>query len=96
MRNCLTPYSFDAPTAMLQVLMLAMFFFVVVGAFASYLLYYQEYGKLAKYFLVNMFRFPSSYTLMIIVYGVKPFLKGAVHALMYDRWETQMWLLLST
>lgn len=96
MRNCLTPYSFDAPTAMLQVLMLAMFFFVVVGAFARYLLYYQEYGKLAKYFLVNMFRFPSSYTLMIIVYGVKPFLKGAVHALMYDRWETQMWLLLST
>ena len=30
---------------------------------------------------------------MAILYGFKPFLKGAVHALMYNVWETQIWTL---
>ena len=40
-----------------------------------------------------MFRFPSSYGLMVVLYGLRPFLKGAVHALLYDHWALQMWLL---
>ena len=93
LRNCLTPYSFDLPSKLLQVLMILMFFLVVLASYASYFLYYQEYRKLARYFLVNMFRFPSSYGLMVILYGLRPFLKGAVHALLYDNWELQVWLL---
>ena len=41
-----------------------------------------------------MFRFPSSYALMIIVYGIKPFLKGTIHALLYKHWTVQIWMLL--
>ena len=73
--------------------MILMFFLVVLASYASYFLYYQEYRKLARYFLVNMFRFPSSYALMVILYGLRPFLKGAVHALLYDHWALQVWLL---
>lgn len=60
----------------------------------SYFLYYCEYGKLARYFLANLFRFPSSYGLMIITYGIRPFLKGAIHGLLYENWEAQIWSLM--
>ena len=95
-RNSLTPYHFDLPTKLMQVLMMVMLFLVVLGAFSSYLWYYREYGKLARYFLVNMFRFPSSYRLMILLYGVRPFLRGAIHVLMFYHWFTQVWLLFGT
>ena len=83
-------------TALLQVLMIVMFFLVVLAAFGCYFWYYREYGKLARYFLVNMFRFPSSYGLMILLYGVRPFLKGTIHALMFYHWSTQVWMLFAT
>ena len=94
-RNLLTPFSFNLPTKMLQVLAILVFFVTIFATFCSYSLYYSEYGKLAKYFLCNMFRFPSSYVLMTLLHGVRPFLKATVHALMYDHWEAQMWLLFS-
>ena len=95
-RNCLTPYHFDLPTKLMQVLMMVMLFLVVLGAFSSYFWYYREYGKLARYFLVNMFWFPSSYGLMILLYGFRPFLKGTIHALMFYHWPTQVWMLFAT
>ena len=64
-----------------------------MATFASYSHYYTQYGKLAKYFLANMFRFKSSYALMTVAYGVRPFLKGAIHALLYNNWVVQMWML---
>ena len=76
--------------------MMVMFFLVVLAAFGCYLWYYREYEKLARYFLVNMFRFPSSYGLMILLYGVRPFLKGTIHALMFYHWPTQVWMLFAT
>ena len=42
-----------------------------------------------------MFRFRTSYTMMIIAYGVRPFLKGVIHALMYEDWVAQMWMLVA-
>ena len=84
------------PTTLLQALMIVMFFLVVLAAFGCYFWYYREYGKLARYFLVNMFRFPSSYGLMILLYGVRPFLKGTIHALMFYHWSTQVWMLFAT
>ena len=42
-----------------------------------------------------MFRFKSSYVLMTIAYGVRPFLKGVIHALMYENWVMQMWMLVA-
>ena len=95
LRNFLTPFSFNIPTKMFQVLAILVFFMTLLAAFWSYSLYYSDYGKLAKYFLCNMFRFPSSYILMTILYGVRPFLKGIVHALMFHHWEVQMWSLFS-
>ena len=92
-RNFLTPFSFNMTSKMLQVLVILMFFFVSIGTFANYPYYYGYYGKLAKYFLCNMFRFRSSYYLMIITYGARPFLKGVIHALLYEHWVVQMWML---
>ena len=31
---------------------------------------------------------------MTIVFGIKPFLKGVIHALFYDQWVVQIWLLI--
>ena len=67
-----------------------------MATFVSYSHYYREYGKLAKYFLANMFRFKTSYILMTIAYGVRPFLKGSIHALMYNNWVAQVWMLMGT
>ena len=55
------PFSFSCPSKWLLILAVTMFFLVVFTAFISYALYYCWYGKLARYFLVNMYRFPSSY-----------------------------------
>ena len=41
-----------------------------------------------------MFRFRSSYVLMTVAYGLRPFLKGAIHALLYNNWVVQMWMLI--
>ena len=30
---------------------------------------------------------------MVILYGFKPFLKGLIHAIFYDQWVLQMYLL---
>ena len=40
-----------------------------------------------------MYRFESSYVLMIILYGFRPFLKGIVHAFFFDDWALQLWFL---
>lgn len=79
-RALVIPFSFDFFSKGLFILTLVMFFLVLFSTFSSYAIYYSWYGKLARYFLVNMYRFPSSYALMIIIYGIKPFLKGFAHA----------------
>ena len=56
-----------------------------VFAIAAYPLMHWHYGKLGKYFLINMFRFPSSYWLMTVLYGCRPLLKGVFHACLYHR-----------
>lgn len=78
------PFSFSFVCKGLLVFTLVMFFIVVISVFCSYLFYYSWYGKLARYFLINLYRFPSSYLLMTILYGFRPFLKGTAHALFYN------------
>ena len=67
---------------------------VLLVTICSYIGYYYQYGKFARYFLSNMYRFPSSYVLMSFVYGARPFFKGVVHALFFERWILQIWLLI--
>ena len=93
-RNFKTMFHFDIGSKLLVTLNLIMFFLTLITTFHSYFHYYGEYGRLAKYFLSNMFRFPSSYALMTIVYGLKPFTKGIIHAMLYEEWVVQVWLLL--
>ena len=93
-RNFATFFQFSVESKLLMVLNTIMFFLTLIAAFTSFIIYYSEYGRLGKYFLLNMFRFPSSYLLMTLVHGVRPFLKGAVHALFYERWELQIWMLI--
>ena len=78
-----TMFSFDFFTKFINCFTMIFFFIVVVCVTLSYLLYHYKYGKLARYFLSNMYRFPSSYILMIFIFGVRPFLKGVVHALLF-------------
>ena len=82
-RNFATFFQFSVESKLLMILNTIMFFLTLIAAFTSFIIYYSEYGRLGKYFLLNMFRFPSSYLLMTLVHGVRPFLKGAVHALFY-------------
>ena len=76
-------FSFSIVSKVAFVGSVIMFFFVWFGAFAAYAVYYVNYGKLARYFLINMYRFPSSYVIMTLLHGVRPFLKGLAHALFY-------------
>ena len=92
-RNFLVMFQFSIISKILLILNLLMFSLILVTTFYSYFHYYREYGRLAKYFLANMFRFPSSYALMIIVYGIKAFMKGIIHAMLYEHWILQIWML---
>ena len=77
----------------MNIISLVFLFCVILCMGASYLFYYYKYGKLARYFLVNLYRFPSSYILMIITYGFRPFLKEIIHAVFYEEWILQLYFL---
>jgi hypothetical protein len=95
LRSLGIPFSFSCPSKWLLILAATMFFLVVFTAFISYALYYCWYGKLARYFLVNMYRFPSSYALMIFLYGIRPFMKGLAHALFHSHFVLQLQILVA-
>lgn len=87
------PFSFNFPSKCLLVFSLLVFFCSVITTFCSYFLYYCCYGKLARYFLLNMYRFPSSYALMMFLYGLRPFMKGMAHAIFYHNFVVQLQVL---
>jgi ABC-type multidrug transport system fused ATPase/permease subunit len=88
------PFSFSFQSRCLVLLSALMLLLTCFTAFSSYIIYYSFYQKLASYFLVNMYRLQSSFTLMTIAYGLKPMVKGLVHALLYDHFSLQLHLLL--
>ena len=92
-RALTVPFSFNFFSKGLFAFTLIVFFLVIFSVFSSYVLYYGWYGKLARYFLVNMYRFPTSYVLMIIIYGIRPFMKGITHALLHEQFFTQLHIL---
>ena len=94
-RSLGTAFSLDFPSKCLIAFGIFMFFLSVLGMGCSYFIYFIQYRKLARYFLVNLFRFPSSYGLMMIIYGLRPFIKGAIHSLFYHNWVLQMWSLMA-
>ena len=94
LRTLITSFSFNYISKFLILIGIIMMFITVLCSISSYFLYYYKYGKLGRYFLVNLFRFTSSYPLMVIMFGIRPFLKGAVHALVYDNWFIQIWTLM--
>jgi hypothetical protein len=68
----------------LQLVFSVLFFYVVVaGTVSSYFLYRYFYGKLSKYFMSNVFRIKGAITIMTFLYGIRPFLKGVIHAFLY-------------
>ena len=86
-------FSFSIVSTCFKVLTI-LFLFVVAGcALCSYWAYYCQYGKLGRYFLSNMYRFKSSYLLMTLTFGIRPFSKGLVHAMFFESWNLQIWLL---
>lgn len=87
-------FSFNSSTTMMKVFSILFMFILILVTICSYLGYYYQYGKLARYFLNNMYRFKSSYVLMTIVFGIKPFFKGFVHAMFFENWLLQIWLLI--
>ena len=88
-----TMFSFNFSTKAFNAFSIIFLFLTFMCVVSSYTLYYHSYKKLARYFLSNMYRFPSSYALMTIIFGVKPFLKGLIHAVFYDQWVLQIWFL---
>ena len=95
-RSLDTSFSFDLTCRWLVSLSFLMLFFITVGSIIIYPYYYSQYGKLARYFLSNMFRFRSSYILMVLTYGIRPLLKGFIHAILYEHWEAQIYALMGT
>ena len=73
-------FFFDGGAKTMQALTILFGLTILLVTICSYLCYYYQYGKLARYFLSNMYRFKSSYVLMTITFGIRPFFKGLVHA----------------
>ena len=90
----MVPFSFDFVSKLFLLVSILMFFLVFFSMLVSYIIFYSWYGKLARYFLINMYRFPSSYYLMILLYGIRPFLKGFIHAFFHHHFVLQIWLLI--
>ena len=65
-------------------------FFVVLFAVGGFFLMYYLYGKLAKYFLDNLYRIKGAFFLMTYIYGLRPFLKGIIHSELYSHNTTQL------
>ena len=87
-------FSFTLVSTLMEIFTVVFVLLVVLVAICSYLGYYYQYGKFARYFLANMYRFKSSYLLMTILFGVRPFLKGIVHAFFFEQWTLQIWMLI--
>lgn len=85
-RSVNTMFSYDISSKLMNIVPVIFLFIVFSYVVYSYLFYYYKYGIMARYFLVNMYRFQSSYVLMIVTFGVRPFLKGVVHAMLYENW----------
>lgn len=66
------------------------FYFIFLGAIAFYFLLAYFYRKLVKYFLANLYRVPGSLWLMTYLYAFRPFLKGLIHAYLYDSNSIQL------
>lgn len=76
-----------------SVFVLIFLFPIILYAFSAYFLLRCEYKKLYKYFLDNMYRISGASWLMMILYCVRPFLRGCVHSLLYESNGTQLFLL---
>jgi hypothetical protein len=60
------------------------FYFVMAGTISSYFLFYYFYGRLSKYFISNVYRINGAMAIMTYLYGVRPFIKGVIHAYLYN------------
>lgn len=79
-RNFHTMFSFDFSNKLYLAAMIFFVYFVVLFAVAGYFLMYYLYGKLAKYFLDNLYRIRGSFFMMTFIYGLRPFFKGVIHS----------------
>jgi hypothetical protein len=77
-------FSFDFADKVYLVLFVLFFFFVVAGSIGSFFLLYYSYQKLVKYFLVNTYRIKGALFIMTYIYGIRPFIKGLIHAYLYN------------
>lgn len=55
-------------------------FFLLVFCVSGYTLYFHFYAKLSSYFLDNLYRLHSSFLIVTTIYGVRPLLRGIMHA----------------
>ena len=99
-RTMETMFSFSFSSKAINGFFIVFVFIVFMTALTSYSFYLRQYtpfncryGKLARYFLSNLYRFPSSYVLMTIQYGTRPLLKGLIHVIFYEDWVLQLYLL---
>ena len=89
-RNFHTMFSFNFAHKVYLSLMLFFMFFVVLFAVGGFFLMYYLYGKLAKYFLDNLYRIKGAFFLMTYVYGLRPFVKGVIHSELYYHSTAQL------
>jgi hypothetical protein len=88
-------FSFGIQSKILVGFSTLLFFITIFAAFGGYLLIYCRYGGLGKYFLLNMNNKTSSYVLMNLSYGIKPFVKGLVHSILFEEPCFQLYCLMA-
>ena len=75
-----TMFSFNFGDKMWIIGFSLFFYIVFAGSICSYFLFYYFYDKLSKYFMTNVFRIKGAFLTMTFIYGIRPFIKGAIHA----------------
>ena len=68
-------------------------FLLIMYIFSIYFIYKFSYNNLSKYFLDSVYRLDSSFILVTIIYGYRPFLRGCIHALLFSFNNTQLFAL---
>ena len=84
MRNLTNLFAVSFIDKVFSIFVILFMFIVVFFTVAAYFLLYYFYEKLFKYFLDNLYRISGSVWMMALIYGLRPFLKGCIHSLMYE------------
>ena len=86
-------FSFNSTLYFLQAFTVTFLGLCFILMISYFLMCKYFYGKKSRIFLVNLYRTKGSFGLIMLRYVIKPFIQTAVHALMYENYTQQIFII---